>query len=393
MNGSALKYATAAMLSLPTLAMAVEMTDYKYPDSQFQEAYLRGSLDSKTGNQDQTSYSYDINGDYESFYSTLPRTWQVNLNGNANGQRGPNTGDSLDDSGSASLRGIVNNYIEDEDKWFWYGSGEAGYQSEAEDRFYKVGAGMGYGRVYNATPLAKSLRMIEELGDSNLIPSSTIADKTYIDIAQVIDKEDEFRSTYGEEEYKPYWFAEIERILVRDGVISNGKLDAKSTLIIDRVLVTEKHSARKHGWLVSAGAGLIIQDFSGNSDNDPSLDVLFEYAMPFGHKAQFDNILSYSTIFGSDTDQTLRNSMGYTYEISDKVDWVNNWYLTYSVPGDSALKETLTNTLVSGFDYYITNVITAGIQITLTHLDDGISGNNNGDVELGTALTLKYRVF
>jgi hypothetical protein len=393
MNRSAAIYATTGvLLVLPSVLMAVEMTDYKFPDSQFQEAYIRANMDSQRGNQDQTSYSYNVNGDYESFYSTLPRTWQVNIDGNANGVRGPNDGDDLDDAGSASLRAVVNNYLNNEDKWFWYGSGEADYVSDAEDTFYKVGAGMGYGRVYNATPLAKALRMMEELGDSGLVQPLSIADKTYIDLAQVIDKEAEFRSKYGEEEYRPYWFAAIEEILVRDNVITGGKLDAKSTLILDRVLVDEKHSARKHGWLVSAGVGLVIQDLSGNSDNDPSLDLLFEYAKPFGHRAQFDNILSYSTIFGSDTDQTVRNTMGYTYELTDRVDWVNNWNLTYSIPGDNNLEETVTNILASGFDYYITNVITAGVQITLSHVEDNISGNNNSEAELGTAFSIKYRL-
>lgn len=382
--------AILATLAIPSLGVAIEMTDYTFTDSKYQEGYLQGGFNSNSGNQDQASYSYNVDGNYKNFYSTLPRVWQLDLDANGQGSRGKNDGDKLQDSGSATAHGTVDNYFNDVDKWLWYGAADLGYQSEAEDIYAKVGAGVGYGRVYNATSLAKTLRIIEELGKRDLINASSVSDKTYLDIAQIVDKQAEYRSKYGAEDYRAYWYKAIEEVMVRDQVLKGELLGAQATINMDRVLIDEKIRARKHGWVVRTGVGLVMQDYSGNTDNDPSFDFQWEYAKPFGYSAQFDNLFTYSTVFASDTNQIFNNAMSYTYELTDMIDWINTWDLTYTIPGDSAEENVLTNVLATGFDYYITNTITTGILVTATHVDDKVD-NNNEQVEVATLFNIKYR--
>ena len=393
MKKTVLTVAGATVLCLPAVSTAIEITDYTFPVSAYQEAFVEGQLSTNSGNQDQTSYKYNLFVDYEAVYSSMPRTWRLRFDGLADGSRGPTKSD-LDRSQKnivANALGTVDNYFYEDNTWFWFGSGDLGYRDEAEDVFAKAGVGIGYGRIINATALAKVLRVEEELREDDLL-SGSISDDVYLELAKVIDREDEFKSKYGSEEYKQHWFDAFEEILKREGLVKGDSLGASGALRMDRVLFDEAISIRRHGWVVRAGAGLVLQDFNGETDNDPSLDLVFEYAMPIGLKSQFDNILSYSTIMADDTDQIVRNQMSYTYEITDRHDWENRWDLTYLTPGSSELEDTLTNKLSTTYRYYLTNRVSLGATLALTDVEDNIDDNGNDDTDVGTFFNIRYRL-
>ncbi len=384
-----LAIAIAATLATSLPASAIELTDYLDPESHWEEAFVLGQFNTKSGNQDQLSYNLNLDANYLNNYSSLMRVWKIELDGNSNVSRGPNDGDESVDATQANVNGTVDNYFNEKDKTFWYGSANLGYQDDKDDIYAKIGGGVGYGRVINATPLAKVLRFEEELREHGLI-TGKISEATYIALARIVDKQQEFRSRYGDQEYKAYWFIAMEELLRQEGVLKGGKLGAAGTLHMDRVMFDEPISIRKHGWLVRGGVGLVVQDFNGNK-GDPSLDIEFEYAKPYGYRGQFINLVRYSAILADDTGHVVSNNMSYSYELSDRIDWVNRWKIQYDKAGGSG-NDTITNNLSSTFRYYLTNIISVDATLALNHFEDDIDNNGNDDVDVSTFLGVRYRL-
>ena len=77
MKKNVLVGAISAIIAIPASVSAIELTDYTNPVSEYDEAFIEGKLNTKSGNQDQTSYDLNAVVDWESVYSSLPRTWRV----------------------------------------------------------------------------------------------------------------------------------------------------------------------------------------------------------------------------------------------------------------------------------------------------------------------------
>lgn len=388
-------FALAAVYS--GTAAGIEMTDYKDPKSTWEEAYLTGSFSSKAGNQEQASYNLILDAYYEHNYSSLPRTWQIYIDGKADVTRGPNDTDSTEDNSQATFEGTLDNYFKTHPNVFWTGTTVTNYRSDASDPRIEIGAGLGYGRVINATPLAKVLRIEEELREHGVI-MGRISDADYLELAQIIDRENEYKSRYGIDEYKAYWFSDFEKALKRMGALRNDALGALGVLQMDNVLFLEPVSIRKHGWLVRGGVGYVLQNFEGD-DSDPSLFFDFEYAHPSGYKGQFINSTKYSTIIGSaDHSHYITNDMSYSHEISDRVDWINTWTLDWEMyEGDQ--DDIVTNGLSTTFRYYLTNRLTANATASITRTEDNIPDSTltnpedyNDDTDVRTFFQIAYRL-
>lgn len=376
-----------------TTAMAVEMTDYKFVDSYFDESYVGAQFDLKDGNQDQMSYNGTFTGDYKAKFSTLPYAWDIDMDAQADISRGSNSDDEKDESYQINATGHFDSYFEKYENVFVYGMGDLGYRKlpgidDADDPYIAAGAGIGYGRIYDATPLAKTLRITEDLKKYNLI--GDLSDEGYIKVAQIIDKEAEFVSKYGVSEYKKFWFQAIEDQLRSSGALT-GELGAFGIVRMQEILFEERVSARYHGWLVRAGVGKIFSNYDGESE-DPTLDLEFEYGLPIGYKAQFYDKAKYSTLLNDDTGHVFENRMSYTYEISDRIDWENNWNFQYTKPSDSALEDVMTNTLASTFRYYIANRLSFDTTLSFKNVEDNIDNNGNDDWETRVMMGVSYRL-
>ena len=150
---------------------------------------------------------------------------------------------------------------------------------------------------------------------------------------------------------------------------------------------------RLHGWTVQAGAGQILSDYNGK-DGDTTVDAEFDYALPFGYTSQLRETLHASKVLDSDSafDYTMGNNLKYTYEISDKVDWINTWNLQYLKANNSG-DDVTTNVLGTTFRYYLANQLTFNTTLSLSSVD----GSNLGFSETtgwNTALTssISYRL-
>ena len=385
---------SAITASLLTNINAIEMTDYKVVDSLYQNAYINGKLNVDSGNQDQTSYNLHLNANAEVVKSTLPYSWDLRFDGNSDFSRGSNSSDEAVDSYDTTAVGHVDKYINDNDKLFVYGVGNLGYKkgalaNSADDPFVKIGAGAGYGRVYNATALAKALRIVEDLLKYNLIKGD-LSDKAYISLAAVIDKEADYISKYGLTEYKKYWYQDMEKVFKESSVLDKDSLGAFGIVRINEILDIERVSPRMHGWKVRGGFGKILSNYDGNSE-DATVDGEFEYGLPIGHSSQFTERLTMSKLLNNDTDKkfSLTNTMRYTYEIADRIDWENNWLLSYDQ--NDVADDFVKNTLSTGFRYYLANRVSFDTTFSLSKINSGVGEEEAWNKSLFAGVTYRLK--
>ncbi len=384
-------------------AQAVQLSDYLIANSSYDEAFLDGNFSaSDTPANEQVAYNYSLSADYDKTFSTLPRSWNYRVAGFATGARSAAEnpvdaeGNPIDDTSSdygVSARGTIDTYFHQSayPKAFWFGQGEYETRESSEDDDISLTLGLGYGRVYNATPLAKVIRIVEELNEEGVF-SGPIPDAVMIEAAEIVDREDEFISRYGADEYRRQYYAAIEAALARSGAFTDGKLGALGALTMDEVLEDEPISVRRHGWVVRAGAGFQASDLSGLSDNDPRLLLSWEYAKPYGYKGQFINLLSFEPVFGDNTVTVINNEMSYTHELSDRIDWINSWNVSYidGENGDGIDVSSTNHTLVSSYNYFLTNRLNFNARLTATQSDNG-GDMDDPSLDFSTGFTYRLK--
>jgi hypothetical protein len=399
-----MKKLNLSLILIPLLSSALmadeldslDMRDYKLTDTFFDEAYVNGqfSLTSPSDDTKDTSYNGHLNSYYKLRNMSLDYAQDFKVDANYDIVKSEDKNSSSDDSYNVLATGHADKYMLDIDKNFLiYGSGTLGYRKtlgadDADDPYLKVGAGAGYGRIYDATPYAKAIRVLKDLKERNIVTEAT--KETALKLADVISKESEYVSKYSAREYKKYWFNDMSKLLKSTGATEK-ELDSFGIIRIEEILVEENIFPRYHGWIVRGGVGQILSNYHGE-DEDPTLDLEFEYGQPIGLKSQFFESAKYSTILNGDVGHTFNNTMTYSYEISDRIDWENKWIFDYLKPTDDAKEDITTNILSSTFSYYIANSLSLDTTLSFNQIDDGIDNNGNDDVETKLFVGARYRL-
>ena len=379
----------AAVLPNTTWA-EVTLFDYEEASSAYEDAYVSGRFNMNSGNQDQTSYDLNVNADYERVFSTPDR--DVSFGGNLQGfsERGGTEGDNAKENYLGNAAASMNRYfIPGSQGTFWYSDAEVGIKKGADDPRLKVGAGLGYGRVVNVTPMAKALRLVEALREKGMMRGD-LNRAEYNSLAKLIAREDEYKSRFGLTDYEQNWLSEVEAILSLSGQI-NGELGAAGILIAREVLIDERISTRKHGWLVKGGVSGVLSDYDGESSK-PGLDVGAEYHRPLSNQTQFSNETSLSaTLKDSDGSYNVANDMSLTHEVSDRVDWINSWALGYD-HSEKLDRDTTVNTVSSTYRYYISNKLSFDTVASLNKVDDEVDNNGNDEIDKSLFMGVTYRL-
>lgn len=388
----AMAISATMMVAAGSAVADVTLYDYTEATSAYEDAYLNGQFSATDGNgHDQAAYNANLSLDYDRVFSSPNRNVGMRANANGTVSRGSASGADSDSNYLATGSVTADNYFRPGSKGaFWYGSGDLGLKKGAEDPFAKIGVGLGYGRVVNVTPMAKSMRLVEALMEQGALKAKP-GKATYLAVAQVIARESEYKSKYRLGNYEQQWITDIEKALQSSGVL-NGGLNAAGAIEARDVLVNEFISTRKHGWLVRAGLGMILSNYDGSDGGDPSLDIGAEYHRPLNNQTQFSNVANFSSIYGDDdTGYRLTNAMSMTREISDKIDWENSWLLDYSKAGEDGGVDVTTNTLTSAFRYYLNNQLDLTLTAKASKTDDDIN-NGNEDTDTSLNLGVSYRL-
>ena len=378
MNKFKLSLITIGTLFLTNSASAIEMTDYKVIKGTYEEAYVNGALTVEGGNQDQTSYNAHADANFKTIHTSAPYSWEVDAIANSNFSKGSTKGDESEDSYNTFLKGRFDKYLKNDDTFFLYGSGDVGYRKQltadkADDVFTKIGAGVGYGRMYDATPLAVAIRIVEDLTNYKII-KKPVSNKGMVALAKVIDLKEEYISKRGLNDYKKYWYADMEKALKNAGAIEKDSVGTFGIVRINEIIDLEKISGRFHGWKVRGGLGQVLSNYDGKSGSTTA-DVEFDYGLPMGYQSQFRETASLSKILDSKEaiDFQFSNKATYTYELSDRIDWENAWSLEFDKYNDG--DDVLSNSLSTGFRYYLANRLTFDTTFSLTKTD-GTNGKS-----------------
>lgn len=374
-----------------TVVAEPAITDYKEATSAYEDAYFTGNFNLDSGNQDQTSYDLDLEADFERVFSSPDRNIKIEAEGILERSRAATAGADSESFWNASTSATMDKYFTPgSNAAFWYGKGELGLQKDQVDPRTAATVGVGYGRVVNVTPMARSIRVIQELRKKGSLTADP-ANSVYQAVANVIAKESEYRSRHGGADYEQYWVEDIENALKTSGVVKGGgDLGARAILKSYDVLVNERISTRKSGWLVRAGAGAILSDFDGSSGK-PVIEVGGEYHKPLSNQTQFsEEALATATYDDGDDGYSFNNTASLTHELTDRVDWENRWTLAHNT--SDVTNDTTSNTVSSTFRYYLTNQLDFNTTAKLTDFEDNIDNNGNDDLDKSLNMGITYRL-
>lgn len=365
-------------------AQDISLYDYQEASSAIDEAYFTGSFSTEKNRGDaQSAYNLNLGASLEKVFSSPDRDTTFKADVLTNVSRGSDSGDTTVKQYKAKTSLSVDNYFEpNSNRGFWYAKGSIAADDTFSDLQTTLSAGVGYGRVVNVTAMAKAIRLIEELvkrGAIDHVPNK----QAHQQIAAIIDNEKSYKSEHGSRSkfYQQHWIGAIEQVLIAQGIV-RGVLSANGILAMRDVLIDEKISVRKYGWKVRAGLAYVGRNFEGIK-NKPALELGAQYHLPFNNRTQFSNQATLTSILDSDSDAyTFNNDMSLTFEVDDRLDWINSWGLNINRSandGDRVLTQSLTSTLAYEVDNSLDLTVSAG----LSHS----SGNNNinpGDVLDGT---------
>lgn len=388
MNSTYLKLAIGLAItsySLPALA-DVTLYDYTEATSAYEDAYLSGNANiTKSRSDAQTAYDLKLGINYDKVLSTPKRDTTFKVDGNGLVSRSGTAGATSTDVYSAGASATIDTYFREGSRGgFWYGSGSVRANSASDDLETKLGVGLGYGRVVNVTPMAKTIRLIEALSHQGSI-SSKPSKAVHNQIANIVAKEAEYASKHGRKDYQKFWLGDIETLLKNSGVLA-GNLNAAGILETRDVLVDERISTRKLGWKVRAGLSYIGSNFDGIKDK-PGLELGAEYHKPLSNRTQFSNEAVATAILDTAKDAyNFNNKMTLTHEVDDRIDWENSWTLDHSKAQTG--NDVTTNTLSSTFLYELTNSLDYSVTAKIANTD----GTANDGTDRSLLMGIRYRL-
>ncbi len=353
---------------------------YTFPTSSSQEAFINGAFNLSGESEDttQTGYSFSGTATYDMFYRSLPFTYFINSRGNFAFMRA--TQDDAD--GTEGFDGLLrvrgNKYFTREHKWFAFGASKLEYRklqssSKADDPYWDVTAGLGYGRSIDATVLKQAIRINQDFKRFGVI-SSDIPEEFLQQLARVIDRQSEFRSLYGIVEYRKYWYGAMEDVIRDAGVLIEDGLGAVGLIRVQEVLA-EPTGRRFHGWEVRGGGGVVLSDFSGEA-GDPLASAEFDWALPYTINLQFSNSIYSRTVFAEDQSWTAGDIFQIYYELTNRLDWDNSLQAEYNVA--EPLPDSWDATFTSTFIFYLENQLTFNPSLIVNYFDvDGQDSKSN----------------
>ena len=390
MKKSILPLSVLLGLGMHSAQAEVTLFDYVEGNSAYEEAYVSGDMNvTKNRGDAQSAYNLNLNANYDRTISTPDR--DLNYRADVSGfvARGSAAGEKKTDGYTASGSVTVDNYFQPGSNGaFWYGSASAAAVDTFDDMFTTASAGVGYGRVTNVTPMAKAIRLVDELVKRGVLKGQP-AKAVYQQIAGIVARENEYSSKYGAKDYELKWIGDIEAALRQSGQLAN--LGAEGVLKARDVLMDEYFSTRKYGWKVRAGVGYVGSNFDGLTDK-PLLEAGAEYHRPLSNQTQLSDEATVNAVLNDgDNGYNFNNTLTLTHEVDDRIDWENAWSLNYaknSLNGD----DVTTNTVSSTFNYELSNKLDYYTTARIAHVNGSTDANNPDGTDRALLMGVRYRL-
>lgn len=333
-----------------------------------------------------TANNATATGLFRYFYSSLPFAYFIDVDAAAGKDYGEYNHD-------ISIRPSVRKYIVDNLDWFGFGALDLRHANTFKQIESNVTVGGGYGRYINATALAKAVRIEQHLLKEGVI-SANLPKETMIKIANIIERENEYRGVFGDT-YEKNWYEDIEKEMRATGLLTGGALGAIGILRTQQVLkgINEKVNDRYFGWDLTAGVLFNLSTRDKSPTRSPALSVGGRFSNPIGWSSQVNAFFNVNTPFDSSFFKTFIATAGvdYFYELGNKINFVAGYQLNYikenapiwTINEDSYMDHVLS----AGFIFYLENNINLGIQSGL------IRSGLRKTTDFKTSVTLQYNVF
>ena len=371
-------------LSTFVFAQNVSVTDYDVPVSSAKILRLTGNYNWAQSSTDSTTLVTanfaSATASFRYFYSSLPFAWFMDVDATGGKSFAEYTHD-------VSIRPRIQKYIFDNKDWFGFASMDVRHANTFKQIESNLLVGGGYGRYINATALAKTVRIEEHLIRENVI-TGHLPKETMIKIANIVEREDEYRGIYGDT-YEKEWYEAIEKEIKDSGNLVGTSLGAIGILRTQQVLksINERVNERYFGWDVTLGVLFNLTTRDKSPTNTPALALGGRFSYPIGWKSQVDMYANVNTPVDSNFFKNVNTTAGinYLYELSNRINFISGYKLDYFMPaiGDSYADHSI----IASFIFYLENQINLGINGNLVR--SGISERT----DLGTSVTLQYNFF
>lgn len=362
----------------------VKVTDYDVPVSQAKTLRLNGAYNWAQTSTDSTTIVQANNASatlyFRSFYSSLPYAWFIDVDASG--------GKNFDQYNHAvSIRPSIRKYVWEDKNWFGFGELDLSHRKTFKQIRSRLRVGGGYGRYINATALAKAVRIEDHLMRDNII-SGYIRKDLMINIAQIIEREEEYRNIYGDT-YEVNWYRDIESEIQKSDVLIGETIGAFGILRIQQVLkeINEIVNDRYYGWDVTLGILFNISNSDKSPPDEPALSLGGRYSYPVTWRTQINAFADVNTPMDSAFFKTVFSRVGidFIYELSNRVNFVTGYRLDYVK--ESGSDYYTVNNLASSFIFYLENRINLSIDGILFY--DG----QNDRTDLKTTVGLQYNLF
>ena len=164
------------VLILPAKSQEVSPYDYRVPESSAEVLFLEGSYVYRGSGSEVTRHHGRASMEYERFYSSLPYSWDFELNGSGGFVNNPR--DEYEGTYRYVARPGIRKYLNTEGRLFY--SGELDIDGNHNDSrpSIRVTPGLRYGRFIHISPLARAARidqfLLEEGVISRPLPKETL---------------------------------------------------------------------------------------------------------------------------------------------------------------------------------------------------------------------------
>ncbi len=378
---------------IPITLLAVDLTEYKADRSNAQVFltgfnYHLGMTEGKV-----VSHFGNLSLNFERFQATSPSSYNISFNGNLSGNFVVDTADTAAKRLTYQIKwgAKYNKYLLSGKNLFGFAKLDGDALTNYDYPATRATIGIGFGKFTSATPLARALRIEEEmLGRGVLIDS--LSTGMLMRFAQELSVEK--RNEYKEKHY--YWekeyYSALERILKESSLLHNSTLGSDGSLIIKDVL-DEYISPRYYGYEGYLGVGYDLFPAYKATGRAAFATLGFDYARPLGNRAQLVEKSNIRIPFtGGKLGKELYSSLllSLLYEINSNIDLMGTYQLNLDrtkIQENEDYKIVLNNQLTGTLSIVVVEHLIISNTLTINH------STQASGLSAEVSSTISYRIF
>ncbi len=353
----------------------VRITDFHIPVSTAKQMLIGGSYNWAQTGDSVTTNQYNVNGNFNTFYTSLPFSWDLSLNASLSGKYADST------RAAYNLAANINKYFSQKTSAFYFAGVTSSYIRQSEfgiENRPEIGilGGFGYGRLVDATAMAKAIRIDEDLKRFG-VTSSYMPKETMQQIAVLIDRESQYKTLYKSiYEYKI--IGDILKVIKASGVAGEFVGSSLSYFRIREVLfgINQFINPRYYGGDIRAGVGYTLLTRNDSLNNPPAtLNLQGRYSYPIDLHQQINFLAGAKSPFDSSFAKLYEGTgnVNYSYNLTNRISFIAGYTINLNQQIDNQVDSngtvhgivrdfsTPNHIFTAGFNFYLENYITLNI--------------------------------